>query len=211
MKALIIKPYSNAEERLNALTHGSGFILAVFGLFYLVVKSADTMAVVSAAIYGSSLVLMFLTSTFYHSISEKTLKSSLKLLDHSAIYLLIAGTYTPFMLVALNDWRGIVGISIIWSIALFGLFFKWNTGHKYPKLSVSLYLVMGWLIVIFLYPLSKVVPANALWLLLAGGVFFSVGVLFYIRKSVAYTHAIWHCFVMAGCACHFFSIYYYIL
>ncbi len=211
MSSSIVKSYSNTEECLNAVTHGIGFVLAVIGLFYLVIKSENLTMLISSTIYGSSLILMFLTSTFYHSISNQSFKSSLKLLDHSAIYLLIAGTYTPFMLVALDNWMGITGTVMIWSIALFGLIFKWITGHKYPKLSVSLYLLMGWLIVIFIYPLSKVVPANALWWLMAGGMFFSIGVLFYVKKSVAYTHAIWHVFVILGCASHFLSIYLYIL
>jgi hemolysin III len=211
MSTVSIKPYSILEERLNAITHGAGFIAAFVGLFLLLSKANTITSVVSVSIYGSSLMLMFLASTIYHSVSNPRLKSTMKLLDHSAIYLLIAGTYTPFMLVALDNFMGVIGTVMIWSIAVFGLIFKWVAGHRFPKISVALYLLMGWLVILFVYPLSKVVDANGLWLLLAGGAFYSIGVIFYVKKQVAYTHAIWHCFVIAGCACHYISIYVYIV
>ena len=211
MTTTLISSYSVTEERINAITHGVGFVGAFLGFVYLMFKADTPVASISVAIYGCSLMLMFFTSTAYHSASNQSIKSILKLIDHSAIYLLIAGTYTPFMLVALDNWMGVTGAVVIWTIALLGLAFKWIAANRFPRVSVALYLLMGWLIVLFIYPLYQVVPGNGLWLLLAGGIFFSVGVAFYVKKHIPYTHAIWHCFVIAGCVCHFFAIYYFVI
>ncbi|NVJ59333.1 MAG: hemolysin III family protein [Gammaproteobacteria bacterium] len=203
--------YPKSEEWLNALSHGLGFIVAVTGLVFLLLRADGALAITSVAIYGSSLILMFLASTLYHSIAHQKAKKHLKLIDHSAIYLLIAGTYTPFMLVALDNWIGIAGAAVIWTIAFAGLVFKWVVQHRMPKVSVSLYLLMGWLVVILAYPLYKSLPGGALWLLVAGGLCFSVGVVFYMAKHIKFTHAVWHMFVLAGCTCHFMSIYWYVI
>lgn len=203
--------YSPREEFLNAFTHGVGLVVAIFGLVYLIVRAEGSTPVTSVAIYGASLVFMFLSSTIYHGISHEPFKPALKLLDHSAIYLLIAGTYTPFLLVSLDGWIATAGIFAIWSIAFIGLVFKWFTGNRFPKASVIFYLLMGWLIVLFAYPLSQVIHSNGLWLILAGGLCFSIGVIFYVADNLSFNHAIWHCFVIAGCACHFSSIYYFVI
>jgi hemolysin III len=203
--------YSNTEERLNCFSHAIGFLLALLGTYFLIVKADSLIAEISVLIYGCSLSLLLLASTLYHGVKSHSHKQKLKLVDHLAIYLLIAGTYTPFMLVALSGWLSIVGISLIWLIALGGILFKLRWGNEYPKISVSFYLIMGWLIIAFIKPLTAVIDANALWLLLGGGLFYSVGVIFYMMKNTAFTHAIWHCFVLAGCACHFFSIYVYVV
>ncbi|MDF2180044.1 hemolysin III family protein [Aliiglaciecola sp. CAU 1673] len=205
------RPYSPLEEWLNALSHGIGFIVAIVGLVFLLLRSDDSLSITASSIYGGSLLLMFLTSTLYHAITHKQIKGIFKLLDHSAIYLLIAGTYTPFMLVSVGGWVGTLATALIWTIAAAGLVFKWLARHRFPKLSVILYLIMGWLAVAFIYPLYQALPGAGMWLLVAGGLCFSIGVAFYVAKRYQFTHAIWHLFVVGGCACHYFSIYYFVL
>ncbi len=203
--------YSPTEEWLNSISHGLGLIFAIVGLVYLLLRSDSTLAITSSAIYGATLTIMFLASTFYHGATNQRVKGWLKLLDHSAIYLLIAGTYTPFLLVSIGGWLGITAIVVIWSIALFGVVFKCFARSRFPKVSVITYLVMGWLAVFLIYPLYQAVPGSGLALLIAGGLCFSIGVLFYVAKKVKFTHAIWHVFVIAGCACHYFSIYHFVI
>lgn len=205
------RSYSVTEEWLNAVSHGLGFFVAIAGLVFLLLRSEDSLSIIASAIYGSSLLLMFLTSTLYHSITGHKVKHWLKLFDHSAIYLLIAGTYTPFMLVSVGGWIGSLGTVLIWSIAVAGVVFKWFARHRFPRLSVTLYLLMGWLAVAFIYPLYQALPGGGLWLLVAGGICFSLGVIFYTAKQRQYTHAIWHLFVIAGCTCHYLAIYYFVL
>lgn len=203
--------YSLKEEKINAWSHGVGFVFALIGLIYLLLRSDSAVSISSSAIYGSSLILMFLASTVYHSVTGDQLKQVCKLIDHSAIYLLIAGTYTPFLALSIGGWLGWTSIIVIWSIALFGVIFKVFAKHRFPKVSVITYLVMGWLAVILIYPLYQSVPGAGLTLLVAGGLCFSIGVLFYVKKHIKYTHAIWHFFVIGGCTCHYFSIYYFVI
>ncbi len=204
-------PYSNREEQMNVLSHFVGLIIAIVGLVLMLIKASSVIETTSVGIYGGTLVVMFLASTLYHWVSQKGLKSALKLLDHSAIYLLIAGTYTPLLMVSLDGWVSWVSMIIIWSLAAFGVSFKLLTGTKYPKIALVTYLAMGWFALVLIYPLIQAVPHNGLWFLLAGGLFFSVGVLFYVAKQKQYTHAIWHLFVVAGCSCHFFTVYWYVI
>ncbi|MDH5433157.1 MAG: hemolysin III family protein [Gammaproteobacteria bacterium] len=211
MTELIKNNYSLKEEVLNSITHGIGVVIAIFGLVYMILRAEGATAITSVSIYGASLIIMFLASTVYHAIPNEKIKPLLKLIDHSSIYILIAGTYTPFLLISIQGWTGIVGVALIWTIALAGLIFKWLVGHKHPKISLAFYLVMGWLSVLLIYPLYNVISGGGLWLLLGGGLFFSVGVGFYMAKHLPFTHAIWHCFVVAGCVCHFMSIYYYVI
>jgi hemolysin III len=157
------------------------------------------------------MILMFLSSTLYHWAKSPNLKALLKVVDHSAIYLLIAGTYTPFMLLAIGGWVGLAGMIIVWSIALVGITCKIFANQRFPKLSVITYLLMGWIAIFFIYPLYNALTTQGLWLLVAGGLCYTVGVLFYVAKKVQFTHAIWHVFVVAGCICHFFSIYYHVI
>ncbi|MCC2614846.1 hemolysin III family protein [Aestuariibacter halophilus] len=203
--------YSPLEEWLNALSHGIGFILAIVGLVYMILRSESALSVTASSIYGATLTLMFMASTIYHSVQQQRLKAWFKLFDHSAIYLLIAGTYTPFLLVSLGGWLGWTSIAVIWSIAIFGVVFKCFARHRFPRLSVITYLVMGWLALLLIYPLYQALPGAGMWLLLAGGLCFSIGVMFYVAKSKKYTHAAWHVFVLGGCACHYFSIYHFVL
>lgn len=206
-----VKAYSVLEEWLHSISHGVGCVLAIVGLVYLIMRSDGALSVTASSIYGGSLILMFLASTVYHAVSHHKAKQWFKLFDHSAIYLLIAGTYTPFLLVSLGGWLGWISIGVIWAIAIAGVAFKCFARHRFPKLSVITYLVMGWLAVLLIYPLYQALPGGGMWLLVAGGVFFSVGVIFYVAKHLKFTHAIWHLFVVFGCTCHYFSIYHFVI
>ncbi len=203
--------YSPLEEKLNCLSHAIGLMLALIGAALLIAESQHWLETTSVAIYGTSLVLMFLASTLYHAASVTSIKQKLKLVDHSAIYLLIAGTYTPLMLLSLEGGWRLFGISVIWLLALMGVVHKLSFRHRFPKLSIATYLLMGWLALIFLYPLSKTMAAGGLWLMGLGGVVFSAGVVFYLQKHKPYTHAIWHLFVIGGCVCHYLAIYFFVI
>ncbi|AYA63388.1 PAQR family membrane homeostasis protein TrhA [Alteromonas sp. RKMC-009] len=205
------KAYSVLEEWLNSISHGAGFVAAIVGLVFLLLRAEQPVAIAAAAVYGATLILMFLSSTLYHSISHTKVKGMLKLFDHSAIYLLIAGTYTPLLLVGIGGWLGITMTAIVWMLATGGVAFKLIARHRFPKVSVATYLLMGWIALGLIYPLYMALPGAGLWLIVAGGLCFSIGVLFYVAKSKRYTHAIWHLFVLGGCSCHFFSIYYFVV
>ena len=205
------KAYSVLEEWLNSISHGAGFVAAIVGLVFLLLRAEQPVAIAAAAVYGATLILMFLSSTLYHSISHTKVKGMLKLFDHSAIYMLIAGTYTPLLLVGIGGWLGITMTAIVWILATGGVAFKLIARHRFPKVSVATYLLMGWIALGLIYPLYMALPGAGLWLIVAGGLCFSIGVLFYVAKSMRYTHAIWHLFVLGGCSCHFFSIYYFVV
>jgi hemolysin III len=205
------KTYSPLEEQLNAISHGVGGIAATVGGIFLLLKVDGIYGQLACLVYGLSMILMFLSSTLYHSAKSPNVKALLKIIDHSAIYLLIAGTYTPFMVLAIGGWVGLTGMIIVWSIALVGITYKIFANQRFPKLSVMTYLLMGWIAIFFAYPLYHALSTQGLWLLFAGGLCYTVGVLFYVAKRVQFTHAIWHMFVFAGCVCHFFSIYYHVI
>jgi hemolysin III len=205
------RPYSVIEEWLNASTHGLGFVGAIVGLIALLMKAPTLYGQVVVTIYAISMLLMFLSSTLYHSVSQPKLKLVLKVIDHSAIYLLIAGTYTPFMLLSVGGWIGLGATIMIWTIALSGIVFKCFVKGGFQKLSVTLYVLMGWLAIFFIYPLYQALPGGGMRLLVLGGLCYTLGVVFYVAKKIQYTHAIWHAFVVAGCMCHFFAIYFYVL
>ena len=209
-----VSEYSEIEERANAITHGLGVVLGIIGLILLLIKTdqfnADLLTVASMATYGSSIILLFLASTLYHSITTEKTKRLLKTLDHCAIYLLIAGSYTPFLLVSLRTPLAFGLMGVIWAIALVGIVMKIAFVYRFKRLSLVTYLAMGWLSLIVIYQLAKSVDLGGLILLAAGGVIYSLGVIFYVAKRIPYNHAIWHLFVLAGCACHFFAIYLYV-
>ena len=162
------------------------------------------------AVYGSSIILLFLASTLYHSITTEKTKRLLKTLDHCAIYLLIAGSYTPFLLVSLRTPLAMGLMAVIWGIALVGIIMKIAFVYRFKRLSLVTYLAMGWLSLIVVYQLAMNIDMGGLVLLALGGVIYSLGVIFYVAKRIPYNHAIWHLFVLAGCACHFFAIYLYV-
>ena len=214
MSASSASEYSDIEERANAITHGLGVVLGVVGLILLLIRAfdyqADMLTIISMTVYGSSIILLFLASTLYHSITTEKAKRLLKTLDHCAIYLLIAGSYTPFLLVGLRTPLAMGLMAVIWGIALVGIIMKIAFVYRFKRLSLFIYLAMGWLSLIVVYQLAMNIDIGGLVLLAVGGVIYSLGVIFYVAKRIPYNHAIWHLFVLAGCACHFFAIYLYV-
>ena len=211
MTALLTK-YTPKEELWNCIIHGTGIGLSIAGLVLLAVFSSiygDAWVIVSTIIFGVSMTVLYTASTLYHAFRDERIKRCLKKFDHISIYYLIAGTYTPFLLVSM---RGIVGwilFGIIWSLAVLGTVLKLTTSGSGTKIwSISLYLTMGWLIVFASKSLAEAVPDLGLLFLILGGLFYTFGVLFYIWKKRKYTHAIWHFFVLAGTVMHFFAVLY---
>jgi hemolysin III len=208
------KKYSAAEEIANSLSHGAGVLFGIFALVLLVLKSVqmdDTLRVVAFTIYGASIVLLFLASTLYHAIPMPRAKQVLKLVDHCAIYLLIAGSYTPFLLLTLGDTFGAVLMVVIWSLAAAGIVFKIFFLHRFHNWSLALYLGMGWLAVLASYQLLANLPRTGIALLLGGGILYSLGTIFFKVDRIPFNHAIWHLFVLAACVLHFLAVYFYVL
>lgn len=196
--------YKNWKEELwNAITHGIGFLLSIpvcIVLILLAVQSGNTIQIVSYSIFGASLIILFCMSTLLHSMPPKY-KKIFSILDHSSIYILIAGTYTPFLMIAIDGVLGIVLLCIIWGIAIFGIVFKSLFIHRFETFSLILYLAMGWLIIFAIKPLYEYLQFDGFSVLLAGGLLFSIGAIFYAWRKLPYNHAIWHLFVIGGCAC----------
>ena len=213
MQKLQAFDYKNdLEERWNAITHGLGLLVSIPISCLLIIYAAlngSAAEVTSFSIFGASLILLFLMSTLLHSVPEKY-KRFFSILDHSSIYILIAGTYTPFLLIAIGGTLGIVMLCIIWSIAIFGVVFKCLFIHRFEKLSLVIYIVMGWLIIIMIHPLITYLTMNGFMLLLAGGLFFTFGAIFYAWTRLPFNHAIWHLFVIAGCGCIVGCVYFYL-
>jgi hemolysin III len=208
------RAYSLAEEVLNSLTHGIGAALSIVGMTLLLAFAgldADFWKLTSFAIYGVSLTLLYLSSTLYHGFHDPMLKRAFKIVDHCAIYLLIAGTYTPFLLVNLRGSVGWTLFAVIWGLALAGICFKLLFGSRYRILSVSTYLLMGWLIVFASTEMVASIERGGILLLAAGGITYSLGVIFYLWKRLPYSHPIWHLFVLGGSICHYLAIFYYVL
>jgi hemolysin III len=206
--------YPWAEEIANSLSHGVGLIFGIVGLVLLLVQAvgdnASAMAITSYSLYGGSMILLYLASTLYHAIPHQKAKYWLKKFDHCAIYLLIAGTYTPFLLVGLNSPLAKGLMAVIWGLALFGVIFKLAFAHRFEVLSLVTYLTMGWLSLIVIYQLATTLSLGGVALLALGGVVYTLGVIFYASKRFRFGHAIWHGFVLGGSACHFLAIYFYV-
>jgi hemolysin III len=203
----IAAPYSRPEELAHSLTAGLGIIACAFAIPWLAwVSFGDPWRFGTALVFGLSALAMFVTSVIYHWAREPELKVVLRKLDHSAIYLLIAGTYTPFTLVAMERAWGWTLFGVIWTLALIGIIAKNLVGFRYPKLSVAMYVGMGWIAVIAIKPLIDSLSTWELGWILAGGLFYTAGVPFYVWKSRRYTHAVWHLFVLAGAGSHFISV-----
>lgn len=203
-----------AEAVGNIVTHGLGALLSIAALIILLVFSAEqnnALKIFSSAVYGSSLVAMFAASTLYHSFRYSRFRRVLRTLDHSTIYFLIAGTYTPLTLITLDGTWGWPLFSIVWAIAIFGISFKLIFGHRYEILSTVLYLVMGWLCVVAIKPLWDALPAGALIWIALGGLAYTGGVVFYLWERLRFGHTIWHVFVLIGSLCHFFAILFYVI
>jgi hemolysin III len=208
------RPWTVGEEVAHSVTHGIGLLGAVAGLFLLVVLAAathDPWRITACAIYASTLVLLYGTSTLYHALSATRARNVFRVLDHSAIYLLIAGTYTPFALVSLRGPWGWTLLAIVWSLALAGVTMKAVFGARWPIISTALYIAMGWVVIIAVKPLvAHVPPAGIAWLV-AGGLAYTGGVVFYAWTKLRYSHAIWHLFVLAGSACHYIAVVLYVV
>lgn len=196
--------YKNWKEELwNAITHGIGLFISIPAcviLILLAVQTGSAIQIVSYSVFGGSLVLLFLMSTLLHSMPEKY-KRFFSILDHSSIYILIAGSYTPFLLIAVDGALGIVLLCIIWAIAVFGIVFKCLFIHKFETFSLILYIAMGWLIIFAIKPIYEFLQFDGFTVLLAGGLLFTFGAIFYAWRKLPYNHAIWHLFVIGGCAC----------
>ncbi len=206
--------YSLGEEIAHAVTHGVGIPLSIAGLVILVTFSSlygDAWHITSCTIYGVTLILCYTASTLYHGIPMPRAKQLLRQLDHASIFLLIAGTYTPFTLVNLRGPWGWTLFGLVWGIALAGMALELIARKRYKRLSISLYLGLGWLVVIAIQPMLESVGTGGLLLLLAGGLCYSLGVIFYVWKRLAYHHAVWHLFVLGGSIFHFFSILFYVV
>lgn len=203
--------YSLLEESINSISHGIGAMLSVAALTLMISVAKDGFELTSAIVYGTSLIALFLASTLYHSFTHAPLKRVFKLLDHCAIYLLIAGTYTPFMLISLKGAWGYSILSIVWALAAVGIYFKLMFKQRFPKISLITYLLMGWLIIIAAPQMIENIATGGLVLLAAGGAVYSLGAIFYAIKKIPYNHAIWHIFVLAGSICHFLAIYLYVM
>ena len=204
------RPQTLGEEIANSLTHGAGLLTSLAALPVLVLAAAgrrDPWQLVGGAIFGATLVLLYLASTLYHALPASRAKRALRVLDHAAIYLLIAGTYTPFTLGALRGPWGWTLLGIIWGLALLGIAAKCAVGFRFPRLSTVLYVAMGWLVIVAIQPLvTHVSPAGIAWLV-AGGLCYTGGVAFYATDGrLRYGHAIWHLFVVAGSVCHFCAV-----
>lgn len=202
-------------EVFNAITHGIATLLGVVGMVFLLDKSMSSNAFVLSefvayVVYGSSFIILFLASTLYHSFSFSNYKDLFQKIDHASIYLLIAGSYTPYLIVTVGGGVGYVFLGIVWLAAIAGIVFEVIWTNRYPKLSTYLYLIMGWMGIFLIYPLYISLNIMGVILLFTGGIFYSVGTIFYRMKENKWMHVIWHLFVMAGAAFMYFSIYLYV-
>ena len=209
-----IKYYSPIEEKINIISHAAGFILSIIALVFLVTQAnrhGDVWHIVSFSIFGTSLILLYAASTFYHSAKNPELRNRLKIIDHASIYVLIAGTYTPFTLVTLKGTVGWVIFGIAWGMALTGIILKLFFTGRYNLISTLMYVFMGWIVVFAINPLVRNLPLEGLYWLLAGGLSYTVGAILYAVKSIRFNHAIFHIFVLVGSICHFVTVYAFVL
>ncbi len=202
------------EELLHAITHGAGVILSIAGLswmLFVAIGTTDPWRIVASSVYGLSLIGLFLASTIYHGLPQSRHRPLFRLLDHCAIYVLIAGSYTPFLLVSMRTTTGWWLFGTIWTLATAGVVTKLWFRHRFPRLSLVGYLVMGWLVVVAAPQVVDAVGTRAMAWLVAGGICYSVGAVFYVAERIAYNHAIWHLFVLAGGVCHFLAVVWHVL
>jgi len=203
---------SIGEETANAATHGVGLVASLVALPVLVVAAAsrhDTWQVAGVVVFGTTLVALYAASTLYHAVSDPRAKRRLRLVDHCAIYLLIAGTYTPFTLGVLRGAWGWTLLGVIWALAFSGVAFKTIGGFRFPRLSGVAYLAMGWTCVVAIGPIVARVPPHGVAWLVAGGLLYSLGMVFYATTRLRYAHTVWHLFVLAGSGCHFLAVLWY--
>ncbi len=209
-----LEPWKLGEAIANSVTHGIGALLSVAGLvilIFFVALRGGARLIVSVSVYGVTLCLLYLVSTLYHAIPTPRARKILRVLDHASIYLLIAGTYTPFTLIVLHGSWGWTLFLLVWSIAAFGIVFKVFATGRFPVLSACLYVGMGWLVIVAIKPLLLVFPIAGFAWMIAGGLFYTGGVAFYAKDRIPYFHMVWHFFVLAGSLCHFMAILRYVV
>ena len=209
-----IHTYSTLEEKLNVWSHFAGLILSVIGLVLLILRALELeniWAIISFPIFGLSMIILYLASTLYHYSENPKIRYRLNIFDHAAIYVLIAGSYTPFVLVSLNGTEGYIIFSIVWSIALVGIIFKIFYTGRFDILSTILYLAMGWLIIFSSKSLLQNLDFNGLLWLISGGIAYTIGAILYSINKLKLNHAIFHLFVLLGTFCHFISVYFYVI
>lgn len=208
------RQYPKIEESLNVITHGLGFLLSIAALVILVVFASirgTAWHIVSFSIYGVTLVTLYLASTLFHSVRKQSLRNKLNVFDHISIYFLIAGTYTPFLLVTIRGPWGWSLFGVIWGLAIGGMIFKLFTTGKYDFISAMIYVLMGWLIIIALKPMYENLSNEGLLWLIGGGISYSIGVVFYLLNKLPYNHAIFHIWVLLGSFAHFIAVFRYVL
>lgn len=209
-----VNEYTITEEIWHAITHGIGLVLSVIALIvmlYYSEKSGASLSIFASALFGMTLIILYGSSTLYHAVTHYELKKRFQQFDHASIYLLIAGSYTHVTLLSLGGTLGYSIFAFVWSVALIGIYLKFAYPGRFEKLSLVLYLLLGWLIVVAIKPLLEVMAPGGLWLLLIGGLFYTVGVIFYVWDSLAFNHAIWHLFVLAGSISHFLMVLLYVI
>ncbi|HEU4478717.1 MAG TPA: hemolysin III family protein [Pyrinomonadaceae bacterium] len=205
-------PYSSREEVANSISHGLGLLLALVALPILVLAAIEVGNVrflVGVSVFGGTMVLLYLASTLYHSISHETAKQLFRVFDHTAIFLLIAGSYTPFSLGVLHGPWGWSMLAIVWTLAIIGITLKIRKRTRHSRISIVLYVIMGWLAVIAVKPIVMLIPVPGILLILAGGLAYTGGLAFFAAQRIRYNHFIWHLFVIAGTTCHFFAVLWY--
>ncbi len=210
----VIKQYPPREEKINILSHFAGIILSLPAALFLLIRaeqSGGLVHIISAALFGLTLILMYTISTVYHNAKLPAFRIRMRIMDHAAIYLLIAGTYTPFTLISLKGIWGGTLFALCWIMALAGVGLKIFFTGKYGLLSTLLYIFMGWMIIVALKPLSENLAAAGLFWLIAGGIAYTVGEILYSIKKIPFNHAIFHLFVLLGSTCHWISVYFYVL
>ncbi|MCL9684683.1 PAQR family membrane homeostasis protein TrhA [Legionella maioricensis] len=214
---LWIKPdklQTKAEEIGNATTHALGVLLSLIAITLFIVfamNQEDALKLISSLVFGSTLLLMYASSTLYHSFKDPKLKHLFRIVDHASIYLLIAGSYTPFMLVTLKGGWGWTMFILVWSLALAGVVFKIFFVHKFELLSTAIYLLMGWMCLVVVKPIYELLPLGGLECVVAGGLCYTIGVIFYAWERLKFSHLLWHLFVLAGSVFHFFAVLLYVI
>jgi hemolysin III len=205
-------PYSSREEVANSISHGLGLLLALVALPVLVlaaIQVGNVRFLVGVSVFGGTMVLLYLASTLYHSISHEAAKQLFRVFDHTAIFLLIAGSYTPFSLGVLHGPWGWSLLAIVWTLAIIGITLKIRKRTRHSRMSIVLYVIMGWLAVVAVKPMVMLIPVPGILLILAGGLAYTGGLAFFAAQRIRYNHFIWHLFVIAGTTCHFFAVLWY--
>lgn len=210
----VASDYTPREELANVLTHGIGIALSIAGLALMVTfagLNGDAWHIVSVSVFGASLILLYTASTLYHSFTNPATKRLLRKFDHAGIFLLIAGTYTPFLLVSLRGPWGWSLFGVVWGLGLAGVALKFWFAGRFRIVSTLIYIAMGWLVLIALKPIMAALAPAGFWLLVAGGFTYTAGTIFYLWKRLPYHHAVWHLFVLGGSICHFAAVFGYVV